>query len=53
MVKVQNWPVKDLDPGHGWIHCVYGSIDTELRETAPKNLATSAFRFWEEMLQLV
>ena len=25
MVKVQNWPVKDLDPGRGWIHCVYGS----------------------------
>ena len=22
MVKV---PVKDLDPGRGWIHCVYGS----------------------------
>ena len=25
VVKVQNWPVKDLDPGRGWIHCVYGS----------------------------
>ena len=25
MVKVQNWPVKDLDAGRGWIHCVYGS----------------------------
>ena len=22
---MQNWPVKDLDPGRGWIHCVYGS----------------------------
>ena len=27
VVKVQNWPVKNLDPGRGWIHCVYGSID--------------------------
>ena len=27
MVKVQNWPVKDLDPGRGWIHCVYGPCD--------------------------
>ena len=22
VVKVQNWPVKDLDPGHGWIACM-------------------------------
>ena len=34
MVKVQNWPVKDLDPGRGWIHCVYGSDHPLMRHVA-------------------
>ena len=42
MVKVQNWPVKDLDPGRGWIHCVYGS-DHPLILQRHKQAMTSGF----------